>query len=134
MTKNARCIHILFLAAAISSCAGQRDIPGSVSVAAPQNAANKATGKPTVSPKKLDFTTTPTLKLTVTEKGYSGNFTFSSSPKGIVKVHPSKGKGPSVSVEVTAVSAGSATLIVSDDHKGSATVAVTVSQAVIIIQ
>lgn len=88
-----------------------------------------------VSPAKLNFTVTPKLVLTISEKGYTGKFTLTLAQAGLVKLSATSAKGPGpAKVSVTAKNAGTTTLVVADANGNSKKVAVTVTQGVIIIQ
>jgi hypothetical protein len=71
-----------------------------------------------------------TAQFQVTESGYSGPFTVangSPSCTGIATVSPSAGTGPSTTFTITAVAAGTCTIVVSDNHGGSVSVQVVVT-------
>jgi hypothetical protein len=118
--------------ALLAGCGAQSSLPASTP--AQLFAIAPHTTKLVTKPAKLDFTTSPKLRLKVTEKGYTGPFKFALDPTGIVKIKPAKGKGPSLDVEVIAVSAGKAKLTVTDENGNDKIVPVTVTQGVIIIQ
>ena len=131
MIAFSRRISAFIAAASLTACAAQSSIP-SPHVAGAPLAARAA--KLSASPSKLDFTTTPKLTLTVSEKGYTGAFTFSVVPANLVKFKPAKGKGPSTKVTMTAANAGKGTFTATDANGNAAKVPVTVTQGVIVIQ
>jgi hypothetical protein len=134
MTSIRRFPSLLAAVLALAACGGQNAVPGGTTVPPPIPARRHAASKPSVSPKALDFKTTPTLKLKVSEAKYTGPFALSVSPAGMVKLKPTKAKGPSATISVTALNAGTGTLTIKDNHGGTAVVKVTVTQGVIIIQ
>jgi hypothetical protein len=125
------------LALVLSGCGGSQPsaLPGGM-------AANSASAplKTTVpgplkaAPTKLNFTTAPTMKLTVSESKYTGKFKISASPAHLIKISSKSPKGPTAKLTVTALHAGSGKISVSDDHGGKKSVPFTVTQGVIIIQ
>jgi len=121
---------------ALTACSGARPGLEPSGVAAVPNAALApfAAAKIGSTPSKLNFTTTPSMKLTVSEKKYTGKFTLSVSPSNLVKLSPSSAKGPSAKITVTASNAGTGSISISDQNGGKAIVPVTVTQGVIIIQ
>jgi hypothetical protein len=131
------CATILTLA--LSGCGGSQPsaLPGAAGMV--QNAASaplKTTppGSLKASPKKLNFTTAPTMKLTVSESKYTGKFELVASPKHLIKLSSKSPKGPSAKITITALQAGSGKITVSDDHGGKKSVPFSVTQGVIIIQ
>jgi hypothetical protein len=125
------------LALALGACASSDRAFAPSTMDAPAAAvhlAPAATPKLGVSPAKLNFTTKPTIKMTISESKYTGKFKIAVSPAGIVKISTKSAKGPHAKVTVTAVAAGKATISVSDDQGGKKSVPVTVTQGVIIIQ
>jgi hypothetical protein len=130
----ASCIAALMLGA----CAGTN---GSIDPVVPGAAANSsvfapanAPIKPKASPKKLNFTTKPVIKMTVTESKYKGKFKLKVSPSGIVKLSTKSGKGPKAKITITALHAGKASITITDANGGKTIVPVAVTQGVIIIQ
>jgi hypothetical protein len=122
---------------ALSACGGSPSAMMPASSNALQSAAlmsQKPAPPLKVTPKALNFTVKPTLVMTISEAQYKGKFKVTVSPAKIVKIKPAKLKGPSVKVNIAAVAAGKAAITVTDDHGGSKTVKVTVTQGVIIIQ
>jgi len=119
---------------ALAACSNGQSMPLASGTGSQPSVVAEAIGKLTVNPTKLNFTTTPTLKLTVSEKGYTGKFTLKLSPAGIVKIKPATGKGPSLKVTLTAVAAGKATLTAKDAAGHTKAVPITVTQGVVIIQ
>ena len=118
---------------ALAACAGQNSTPSvSGQFAAAQPLA--ATVKITASPAKLNFTTSPTIKLTISETNYKGTFKLAMNPTGIVKLSKSTVKGPKATIKVTALNAGKTTITVTDQNSVKKTIPVTVTQGVIIIQ
>jgi hypothetical protein len=79
----------------------------------------------------LNFTVAgSSAQFTVTENNYSGPLTAangSPSCSGIATFAPASGTGPSATFTVTAVAAGTCTIVVSDNHGGSVGVNVTVT-------
>ena len=128
------------LALALSACGGSQPsaLPGAGGGMA-QNAASSpfktsAPGPLKASPTKLNFTTAPTMKLTVSESKYTGKFKISISPKHLISISSASPKGPNAKLTVTAKHAGAGKISVSDDHGGKKSVPFTVTQGVIIIQ
>lgn len=120
------------IAVLLAACnAAQSSIPSGTPT---QPRLRAAGSKITASPAKLNFTTKPALKIAVSEKGYTGAFTLTVSPAGLVKIKPAKAKGPAVTLTVTAVDAGKGTLSISDASGNSVAVAVTITKGVIVIQ
>jgi hypothetical protein len=69
-------------------------------------------------------------QFTVTENSYTGPLSAangSPSCAGIATFSPASGSGPSATFTVTAVAAGTCTIVVSDNHGGSVGVNVTVT-------
>jgi hypothetical protein len=69
-------------------------------------------------------------QFTVTENSYTGPLTAANgtpSCAGIATFAPAAGTGPSATFTVTAVAAGTCTIVVSDNHGGSVGVNVTVT-------
>jgi hypothetical protein len=129
----------LQLAAAMALAAGTgcgKAVPATPGVPmALQNAGVSHAAGITVSPKKLAFTTTKLLLLTITERGYTGSFKIATSSRKIVKVSAASAKGPGpVKIKATAVAAGAATITVSDSKGHKAKVPVSVTTAVVVIQ
>jgi hypothetical protein len=127
------------LALALSACGGSQPsaLPGAGGMV--QNAANSplktsSPGPLKASPKKLNFSTALTMKLTVSESNYTGKFKISISPKHLIGISSKSPKGPNAKLTVTAQHAGSGKISVSDDHGGTKNVPFTVTQGVIIIQ
>jgi hypothetical protein len=126
------------LALALSACGGSQPsaLPGAGGTM--QNAVNSpltsSPGPLKASPKKLNFSTALTMKLTVSESKYSGKFNISISPAHLIGISSKSPKGPSAKLTVTALHAGSGKISVSDDHGGKKSVPFTVTQGVIIIQ
>jgi hypothetical protein len=81
----------------------------------------------------LNFATAPTMKLTLSEKGYKGKFKLKVSPSHLIKI-TGAGKGPAAKYTVTALNAGSGKILVTDDQGGKRSVPFSVTQGVIIIQ
>ena len=86
------------------------------------------------SPKKLNFTTAPTMNLTVSESKYTGKFKITVSPAHLIGLSSKSPKGPTAKLTVDRATAGSGKISVSDDHGGKKSVPFTVTQGVIIIQ
>jgi hypothetical protein len=126
------------LALALSGCGGSQPSTLPAAAGIGQNAASaplKTTPGPLkAAPTKLNFSTAPTLKLTVSESKYTGKFKISSSPSHLIKISSKSPKGPTAKLTITALSAGSGKISVSDDHGGKKNVPFTVTQGVIIIQ
>jgi hypothetical protein len=126
------------LALALSGCGGSQPsaLPGAGGMV--QNAASapltSSPGPLKASPKKLNFSTSPTMKLTVSESKYTGKFKISISPAHLIGISSKSPKGPNAKLTVTAQHAGSGKISVSDDHGGTKNVPFTVTQGVIIIQ
>jgi hypothetical protein len=64
-------------------------------------------------------------RVTVTEKGYAGEFTLESTCKGIATAAPTLGKGPIFRVTVTGKAAGSCAMTITDGKKHAVTLPVT---------
>jgi hypothetical protein len=129
------------LALALSGCGGSQPgtLPGTSGMV--QNFADaplKSTkpGPLKTTPTKLNFTTAPAMKFSVSESKYKGKFkiTITSSPSKVIKISSKSPKGPTAKLTVTALHAGSGKITVSDDHGGKRNVKFTVTQGVIIIQ
>jgi hypothetical protein len=126
------------LALALSGCGGSQPgaLPGGAGMV--QNAASplKSTtpGPLKATPTKLNFTTAPTMKLTVKESKYSGKFKLAVSPAHLIKLSSKAPKGPTAKVTITALAAGAGKITITDDHGGKKSVPFTVTQGVIIIQ
>lgn len=134
MFALSRCFAAVTAIAALAACSNGQPMPAASEIGSQPSIVDQASGKLTVNPTKLNFTTTPTLKLTISEKGYTGKFVLTLSPAGIVTIKPASGKGPSLKAILTAVAAGKATLTAKDANGHSKAVPITVTQGVIIIQ
>jgi hypothetical protein len=95
---------------------------------------DRASTRPKVSPKRLNFTTTPTLKLIVTESKYKGKFKLKVFGRGIVKLSSKTVKGPRAKVTITALKAGQGSITITDENGRKTVVPVSVTQGVIVIQ
>ncbi len=87
-------------------------------------------GALTVNPTSLSFNGTGSSKnqtFTASESNYSGPLSALSSNPVVATVSPSTGNGPNQTFTVTPLAAGSATIIVTDNHGGSASVNVSVT-------
>ena len=87
------------LALASSGCGGSQPgaLPGTAGIV--QNAANSplntsSPGPLKASPNHLNFPTALTMKLTVSESKYTGNFKISISPKHLIGISSTSPKGP----------------------------------------
>jgi hypothetical protein len=127
----------LQLAAAMALAAGSgcgKAVPAAPALM-PANAGVAHAAGITVSPKKLAFTTTKFLTLTIAEQGYTGTFKIVTAPAKVVKLSAGSAKGPGPSkIKVTAVAAGAATVTISDSKGHKAKVPVSVTTAVVVIQ
>ena len=137
--RNIVC-DVLFVAVVVALITGcGQTIPGgqgSLTNATPPLTARAmtSTGKLTVTPTKLKFTIKNPLTMTITEKGYTGQFTIASKSKKIVKLSKASAKGPGPDkIRVTALKAGTTVITVRDANGGSNNVPVSVTTGVIVI-
>ncbi len=95
------------------------------------NTASSSGSALTTSTSSLAFTVAGSAQtFTANESGYSGPLTAangSPSCAGIATFSPASGTGPGVTFTVTAVAAGTCTIVVSDNHGGSASVGIIVT-------
>jgi hypothetical protein len=88
----------------------------------------------TATPKRLNFTTTPVLRLVIAEKRYKGKYKLAVFPPNLVKLSKKTAKGPSARIVVTALNAGVGQITIKDERGVKKIVPVSVTQGVIIIQ
>jgi hypothetical protein len=120
-------------ASAPAADAAQPSMPGSVAtrpIFAPMAPLRRAVAKVTVTPTAVGLLAVGAGGVktsTVAEKGYTGNFTSTSTCAGIATVAPGTGAGPSLKETVTGVKAGSCAFTFSDKSKNKAVLNVTVT-------
>jgi hypothetical protein len=143
--NTARLVHVTcatLAAAALAACSGgpMRMLPvdggAAPSIAHGWGAATVVhalephAAKITLSPTSLAILSTGTISaqtVKVTETGYTGTFTEKSTCAKIASASPASGKGPTLSVKVSGLGAGSCDITFSDSAKNSAKLPITVT-------
>jgi hypothetical protein len=127
-------------AALLAACGGPgtNATPNSSLLTAVRSSAAGATAKPTpgtlvADPKALRFSTAATQTFTAQESNYRGTLTASSSKAAVATVSPSSATGPKATYKVTPVGGGRTEITVKDAAGKSVAVAVSVDNAVIIV-
>ncbi len=127
----------LALAVLVTACG--RMLPASsgqpLQGAADARAPQKTTvGKLTVSPAKLEFTSSRKLTLSISETGYDGAFKIADAASNVAGVSKTSAKGPGpAKITVTAKVAGAGSITVTDSHGGKAKIPFSVTTTVVVV-
>lgn len=117
-------------AALLGGCSPAAWLPSNDSVLQHSQAAIKS--PIVVKPAKLTFTTTKTMKLSISEPGYEGAFKVTLADSKVARFK-GRAKGPSSKLKVIAKSAGATVLTIADSQGHKVKIPVSVTTAVVVI-